>query len=76
MFYENSLLLRLSLILIGLSFLSGCASGSVGTSCTPPVWPDERVWEELDTVPSIGYEDFWEWMPNVETLNEQLEVCE
>jgi hypothetical protein len=62
-------------MLLVMSFLSGCASGSVTVSCPPPIWPDELVYEELDTVPLVGYEDFWKWMADVEKLNEQLEVC-
>ncbi len=55
--------------------MSACASESVGINCASPVWPDERVYEELDAVPLPGYEDFWKWMADVEKLNEQLEVC-
>lgn len=76
MFCKSSLTSRLSLMLLGTSFLIGCASESVGINCLPPAWPDERVWEELDNVPITGYEDFWEWMARVEKLNGELEVCQ
>jgi hypothetical protein len=71
----SSLKLRQSLLCIGLLFLSGCGAASVPSSCPPPRWADEKVAEELENVPYDGYEDFWQFMSDIETLNRQLEVC-
>jgi len=69
---------------IALSFLlvlaSGCALLSpkpspVADVCPPPQWADDKVAEELDAVPFVGFEDFWSWFSQVERLNEALEKC-
>ena len=66
---------RLVPLFIALTFLSGCAGASVQSSCPPPRYPDEKVGAELETVPFEGYEDFWQWMSDIEALNEQLDAC-
>ena len=67
-----------SLVCIATLSLSGCVGGK-GTNlytCPPPQWADEKVAEELESVPFEGHEDFWFWMDRVEKLNEQLELCQ
>lgn len=55
--------------------ITSCGGGSVPSLCPPPVWADQKVAEELDTIPFEGYEDTWDWIAQVERLNEQLEAC-
>jgi hypothetical protein len=66
---------RLAPLWIVLFFLSGCASGVVPSDCPPPRDPGAEVAEELEAVPFEGFEDFWRWMADVETLNRQLDAC-
>lgn len=61
-----------------ISFLSACASGrgERATACPPPVFADEKVAEELETIPFEGYEDLWDYLAQVEVIMEQLEKCQ
>lgn len=60
------------LILTGL--LSSCST--VTTSCPPPRYMDEKVADELNLIPFEGYEDLYDWLAEIEVLNEQLEECQ
>lgn len=61
-------------ILVAL-LLSGCA-GAVVSACPPSNPHDEKVSEELETIPFEGYEDLWDWIAEIEVLNEQLDECQ
>jgi hypothetical protein len=61
------------MILIVLLALSACAS--TVTACPPPNYMDEKVAEELELIPFEGNEDLYDWLAEIETLNEQLDVC-
>ena len=73
----NNWTLRLSLTLIAVSFLTGCATGVTATgACPPPQYPDAAVGAELEGVEFAAHEHFWTWMARVEKLNQQLETCQ
>ena len=64
----------LSLICLGVLFLSGCAT----TNYDCPVYPiaGEKVAKELENIPYEGYENTWEWIGRINKLREELDLCQ
>jgi len=66
---------RLWLPVVLITFaLSGCSTAI--TACPPPVYMDEPVAEELAEIPFEGFEDLYDFLAEIEVLNQQLDECQ
>ncbi len=55
--------------------LSGCSTTANYNNC--PTYPTggKKVAVELEKVPYVGYENFWEWLGRIEKLKKELDLC-
>ena len=56
--------------------VNGCASVEIESVCPPPVWMDAPVADELEGIPFEGHEDLYDFLAQIEVLNQQLELCQ
>lgn len=63
-----------SLLLVGLSCLTGC--GQVNCNCVCPVWPvgGATVADELEKAGDLPAT--WEWIGRLDKLRQELELCQ